>query len=383
MLKAYLLAPIEDDQERASANRVWKKTVSGLISWEPDPDAERDSTFVKAWLRAKYADTIRDRKAGASDKDWELIGTIFHRWMRDNAGRIGVGNDKQNRRVMTEEFPFFARAYQMILNASTTYTRGLEPIFYNAHNDFTWQATVLMASLRVDDDDKTVTRKLAATATYLDIWLMRRTVNYIRVGYSSVSYNMWTLCQGIRDKSLSELIDTLKRQASAVAAYVCPPGAFPAGADPETGPVTERLRVREIDDDEGRRLVRIIRRGRIGGDVAAGADGAAVGPGHGRAAIAKVAFTSEDRVRDVIRNFNADGFSSLYPSTRAAIREVHPRSGGRSRRSPSPSPSSMTCRFTWSLASWPISWWPRGWSMTSATRACACCSAPRASPFNG
>ena len=31
------------------------------------------------------------------------------------------------------------------------------------------------------------------------------------------------------------------------------------------------------------------------------------------AAIATVAFTSQDRVRDVIRNFNADGFSSLYP----------------------------------------------------------------------
>ncbi len=30
---------------------------------------------------------------------------------------------------------------------------------------------------------------------------------------------------------------------------------------PETEPVTERLQVREIDDDEGRRLVRIIRRG--------------------------------------------------------------------------------------------------------------------------
>src|SRR5690242_18755194 len=35
------------------------------------------------------------------------------------------------------------------------------------------------------------------------------------------------------------------------------------------------------------------------------------------AAIAKVAFTSEDRVRDVIRNFNADGFDSLYPKYRA------------------------------------------------------------------
>ena len=29
----------------------------------------------------------------------------------------------------------------------------------------------------------------------------------------------------------------------------------------ETGPVTEWLRVREIDDHEGRRLVRIVRRG--------------------------------------------------------------------------------------------------------------------------
>jgi hypothetical protein len=29
----------------------------------------------------------------------------------------------------------------------------------------------------------------------------------------------------------------------------------------ETGPVTERLRVREIDADEGQRLVRIVRRG--------------------------------------------------------------------------------------------------------------------------
>jgi Family of unknown function (DUF6069) len=35
-------------------------------------------------------------------------------------------------------------------------------------------------------------------------------------------------------------------------------------AIPETEPVTERLQVREIDDDEGQRLARIIRRGSIG-----------------------------------------------------------------------------------------------------------------------
>jgi transposase len=82
----------------------------------------------------------------------------------------------------------------------------------------------------------------------------------------------------------------------------------------QTGLVTERLRVREIDDDEGRRLVRIVRRGtgsvvtwRRAQMVLLSAQAMDV------AAIAKVAFTSEDRVRDVIRNFNADGFGSLYP----------------------------------------------------------------------
>jgi transposase len=82
----------------------------------------------------------------------------------------------------------------------------------------------------------------------------------------------------------------------------------------ETGRVTERLHVREIDDDEGRRLVRIIRRG--SGSVVTWRRAQMVllsAQGMDAPAIVKVAFTSEDRVRDVIRNFNADGFSSLYP----------------------------------------------------------------------
>ncbi|WP_285705275.1 IS630 family transposase [Microtetraspora sp. NBRC 16547] len=78
--------------------------------------------------------------------------------------------------------------------------------------------------------------------------------------------------------------------------------------------MAERVRVREIDDDEGNRLLRIVRRGtgsvvtwRRAQMVLLSAQGMSTGQ------IAKVAFTSEDRVRDVIHNFNADGFDSLYP----------------------------------------------------------------------
>jgi transposase len=78
--------------------------------------------------------------------------------------------------------------------------------------------------------------------------------------------------------------------------------------------VAGRLRVREIDDDEGRRLVRIVRRG-SGSVVTWRRAQMVLLPAQGMdvAAIAKVAFTSEDRVRDVIRNVNADGFGSLHP----------------------------------------------------------------------
>ena len=82
----------------------------------------------------------------------------------------------------------------------------------------------------------------------------------------------------------------------------------------QTGPVTDRLRVREIDDDEGRRLVRIVRRD--SGSVVSWRRAQMVllsAQGMDVAGIARVAFTSEDRVRDVIHNFNADGFGSLYP----------------------------------------------------------------------
>ena len=81
--------------------------------------------------------------------------------------------------------------------------------------------------------------------------------------------------------------------------------------------MAERVRVREIDDDEGKRLVRIVRRG--SGSVVTWRRAQTVplsAQNMDAAGIAKVAFTSGGHVRDVIHNFNADGFDSLYPRYR-------------------------------------------------------------------
>ncbi len=75
-----------------------------------------------------------------------------------------------------------------------------------------------------------------------------------------------------------------------------------------------RVRVREISNDEGNHLKRIVRRG--SGSVVTWRRAQMVlwsAQGMNVAQIAGLAFTSEDRVRDVLHNFNADGFESLYP----------------------------------------------------------------------
>ena len=212
MLKAYLLAPITDEAVRRRVNDVWKHEMLSLNTWAGSLERERDAQFIKAWLRAQHSQTIRERVAGSTDKDWELIGTVFHRWVRDHSQALGIGSAAANAALMEEQMRFFARAYRLVLDASSVYTQGLEAVFYNAHNDFTWQSTVLLAPLVATDDDQTVRQKLAITATYLDIWLMRRVVNYIRVGYSSTSYAMWLLCRDIRRKSVPELVAVLAQK---------------------------------------------------------------------------------------------------------------------------------------------------------------------------
>ena len=76
----------------------------------------------------------------------------------------------------------------------------------------------------------------------------------------------------------------------------------------------EGVRVREISNEEGQRLLKIVRRS--SGSVVTWRRAQMVllsAQGMDVAQIAEVAFTSPDRVREVLHNFNDDGFDSLYP----------------------------------------------------------------------
>ena len=143
MLKGYLLANITDADRRIESSKVWRKRVAALhqIGKEEDADA------IKSWLRSQHAQTIRERKRGAQPRDFDLIGTEFHRWVRDHAETLGLTSSVAFGRFILEEFDFYSSWYLQIRRAAETLTPGLEAIHYNAQNAFTLQYPVLLAAL--------------------------------------------------------------------------------------------------------------------------------------------------------------------------------------------------------------------------------------------
>ena len=78
-----------------------------------------------------------------------------------------------------------------------------------------------------------------------------------------------------------------------------------------------RVQLREITNDEGNRLLRMVRR--TSGSVVTWRRAQIVllsAQGMSQPRISEVVFTDPDTVRNVIHNFNADGFDSLYPRYR-------------------------------------------------------------------
>ena len=105
MLKGYLLANIGDGEKRTDASNVWKRRVQALAELGKDEDADG----IKSWLRSQYANSIRERKAGALPQDFDLIGTEFHRWVRDHEQSLGLAGSAGFARFIERDFIFYAR----------------------------------------------------------------------------------------------------------------------------------------------------------------------------------------------------------------------------------------------------------------------------------
>jgi len=211
MLKGYLLANISDVQKRTQASTVWKERVQALADLGKDEDADG----IKSWLRSQSAATIRDRKQGAKPQDFDLIGTEFHRWVRDNEDRLGLKASADFARFIEKDFAFYGRWYEILRLAGDALTAGLECVHFNAQHNFTLQYPVLLSPLRMEDDESTSRRKIRVAAAYIDILIHRRIWNWRSIDYSTMQYAMFLIMRDIRGKSVPELTTLLRERLDA------------------------------------------------------------------------------------------------------------------------------------------------------------------------
>jgi Protein of unknown function DUF262/Protein of unknown function (DUF1524) len=211
MLKGYLLAHVTGEEDRVHAGKVWKVRIAALMELGKDEDADG----IKSWLRCQYAETIRERRRGALPEDFDLIGTEFHRWVRDHEDRLGLRKSSDFVRFIDQDFAFYGHWYERLRQAANRLTPGLECVYFNAEHNFTLQYPVLLSPLRVHDDEETIYRKMRVTAVFLDILIHRRIWNWRAIDYSTMQYAMFLVMREIRGTDTDELAHLLRQRLDA------------------------------------------------------------------------------------------------------------------------------------------------------------------------
>ena len=222
---------------------------------------------------SQYAKSIRERKRGAAPRDFDLIGTEFHRWVRDNSVKLNLTGDREFARIIEREFAFYSRWYERLRRAAETLESGLRCVHFNARHNFTLQYPVLLAPLRVDDDEGVALRKLRIVAAWLDILIHRRIWNWRDISYSTMQYAMFVVMRDIRSRSVEELVEMLGERLGAESeTFAVNDRNVRFGLHRMNGPQIHRLLARMTDYIETRsgqvsRCAEYAQRGRKGYEI--------------------------------------------------------------------------------------------------------------------
>lgn len=204
MLKGYLLSEVQDDYKRKHYNDKWKEVIQEL----KNTDEKNDENFIRVWLRSQFAQSIRETKKGAENKDFDLIGGSFHKWVRDERSKLGL-DSSEGYEDFLDQMIWFADRYLEIIEAEQNFSEELPYVYYNASLGFTLQPQLLMASLRFKDSPEVIRKKLNLVSRFIDLYIVSRVVNYNTVNYSTIKNYIFNVTKAIRGKDVEEIKEVL------------------------------------------------------------------------------------------------------------------------------------------------------------------------------
>lgn len=201
MLKGYVLSKITNKKQRTEINELWKVEIQKLHEF----GESKDHNFFQAWFRAKYAASIRPGKAGSEDQDFELIGSRFHNWFKDNHKSLfNLSTSDEFYSYFKHQFSFFIKWYLESWKGQLTYSKEMPHLNYINYCGIaeSLQGPLLLASINYGDDENTIRSKLDFVARYIETFAVRRSINYKKFGQTSIKYTMFNLIKLIRNNEL-------------------------------------------------------------------------------------------------------------------------------------------------------------------------------------
>lgn len=208
MLKGFVLSQIAAHSQREKIDRIWKDRIQELHKI----DKNADHSFFQSWFRAKYAQSIRKSGKGTVDEDFELIGTQFHRWFKDNHKDVLKLQPDGFYRFFKDEFTFFAKYYCFLHNVESD-NKDAPHLYYIKHWGIgeSLQHALLLSVINRCDDEGRIHKKLDAVAKFIERFTVRRAINHRRYSASGIKNTFFPYIQKVRNNDLSQLTDFLQQ----------------------------------------------------------------------------------------------------------------------------------------------------------------------------
>ena len=219
MMKAYVMQQIVE-ADRALVNHRWQDNINRIKSASSYDSSgvvnTEDVEFISTWLRAKYAQTLREGKRGANDEDFELLGEKFHTWVRSNAkAKMGLGKSVDYKNLVMTEMTRVTELYLKLKEYGSTLTPGYEEVFYNANRDLNYQISMIISAVCNDDSEEDIKRKIQMVSKFVDDFASIRIFNFKKVNWNTNKYLLFRVMREIRNQDCRTvgmvLVRTLRR----------------------------------------------------------------------------------------------------------------------------------------------------------------------------
>ncbi|MGH4120900.1 DUF262 domain-containing protein [Clostridium sp.] len=204
MLKGYVLSKITSKNQRNEINELWKNEMQKLHEYGENTD----QSFFQAWFRGKYAKSIRPGKVGSENQDFEIIGSRFQNWFKDNHKELfNLTEPNEFYTFFKYQFPFFVKWYLVAWNAQAEFDKSMP------HTNYinSWgiaeslQEPLLLTAINYEDDSETIKNKIDFVSRYIETFTVRRAINYRKFGQTSIKYTMFNVVKLIRNNDIVTL----------------------------------------------------------------------------------------------------------------------------------------------------------------------------------